>query len=160
MPFETLDELTTKVSDLPDKPNTQMSASELKARFDASPEQLRQEHNKVINVLKATTSGDSGAENIGSANISGVNGNTVHDQITDVFTQMQNVVLGQIPNKSITREKFANGAVDFSPLEKEIANLNLQLQASQRVSNGVTFGSTFDTTFGLYKVIHLSEQPL
>lgn len=34
-------------------------------------------------------------------------------------------------------------------LEREVANLNLQLTASQRVSNGVTFGSNFADSFGM-----------
>jgi hypothetical protein len=38
---------------------------------------------------------------------------------------------------------------DLSPLQKEIANLNLQLEASQRVTNGKTFGTDFLNTFGM-----------
>lgn len=34
-------------------------------------------------------------------------------------------------------------------MKKEIANLNLQLQASQRVTNGKTFGTDFTATFGM-----------
>jgi hypothetical protein len=38
---------------------------------------------------------------------------------------------------------------DTSSLQKEIANLNLQLEASQRVTNGKTFGTDFLNTFGM-----------
>jgi hypothetical protein len=38
---------------------------------------------------------------------------------------------------------------DLSLLQKEIANLNLQLEASQRVTNGKTFGTDFLNTFGM-----------
>lgn len=149
MPLGTLDQFSRDVVDLPDRPNTQMSAAQLKEWFDAAPEELRGHTNNVINVLKSTTVGDSGAENIGSANISGINGTTAHAQIKDVFTQLQSVVLGQIPNKSITREKFADGAVDFSPVQLEIANLNLQLAASQLVPSGKTYGWDPKTSFGV-----------
>ncbi|WP_394139548.1 hypothetical protein [Cytobacillus oceanisediminis] len=149
MPLETLNQYTNKVSDLPDKPNTQMTAAELKAQFDAAPEELRVKYNEMVNVLKSSITGDSGAENIGIANISGVAGNTVHGQMKDLFDQLKAVVLGQVPNKSITREKFADGAVDFSPVQKEIANLNLQLAASQLVPSGKTYGWDPTTSFGV-----------
>lgn len=149
MPLETLNQFTSRVSDLPDKPNTQMTAAELKAQFDAAPEEMRAKYNALVNVLKSSTAGDSGAENIGSTNISGVAGNTVHGQLKDVFDQLKAVVLGQVPNKSITREKFADGAVDFSPVQLEIANLNLQLAASQLVPSGKTYGWDPKTSFGV-----------
>jgi hypothetical protein len=38
---------------------------------------------------------------------------------------------------------------DTSSLQKEIANLNLQLEASQRVTNGKTFGTDFLNTFNM-----------
>ncbi|MNR93707.1 Sialidase [compost metagenome] len=37
----------------------------------------------------------------------------------------------------------------IKPLEREVANLNLQLAAASRVSNGVTFGSNFADSFGM-----------
>src|SRR5699024_8231061 len=34
-------------------------------------------------------------------------------------------------------------------MKREIANLNLQLEANKRVKNGVTFGTNFDDSFGM-----------
>lgn len=49
-------------------------------------------------------------------------------------------------NTYVTRKEFI---VDQGEVKREIANLNLHLEASKRVVNGVTFGTNFDTTFGM-----------
>jgi hypothetical protein len=75
MAFDKLDSFTKKVSDLSDKPS--LTPTALKAQFDAAPEELRGKFNDLIDGLKKTTAGDSGAKNIGVSSISGVSGNDI-----------------------------------------------------------------------------------
>jgi hypothetical protein len=63
---------TKDVSDLPDRPS--ISGSELKAQFDAAPNELREKYNSLIDALMKTTTGDSGAKNLGATAISGLTG--------------------------------------------------------------------------------------
>jgi hypothetical protein len=50
MAFEKLIAFTKKVADLSDKPS--LNPSELKAQFDAAPDEARQYLNKLIDALK------------------------------------------------------------------------------------------------------------
>jgi hypothetical protein len=73
--FDKLTIYTKLIADLADKPN--MSGADLKAYFDSSPEEIRVAFNALIDGLKSTTSGDSGAKNIGVTSISGLTGNDI-----------------------------------------------------------------------------------
>jgi len=75
MAFPKLLAFTKKVADLDDKPS--LTPSALKAQFDAAPDELRQTYNTLIDGLKSTASGDSGAKNLGATTISGLTGNDV-----------------------------------------------------------------------------------
>lgn len=111
---------TKDVSDLADRPNqTGMNAAQVKAQFDAAPNELRVALNSVIDVLIGVVAGDSGAENIGSALIQGLTGDTVFEQLTSLKSIIDNnattahnevvgVTLGQIPDGSLTPDKFNN----------------------------------------------------
>jgi len=70
--FQKLVSFTKKVADLPDKPS--LNPAELKAQFDAAPDEVRESLNKLIDALQKTETGDSGAKNIGATNISGLTG--------------------------------------------------------------------------------------
>jgi hypothetical protein len=70
--FEKLESFMKKVSDLADRPTINP-----KTQFDAAPDELRQYFNKLIDSLKLTTDGDSGAKNIGASAISGVEGTDI-----------------------------------------------------------------------------------
>lgn len=94
------------IADLADKPNATLSATQLKEYFDSSPEEIRVALNALIDDLLATTSSDSGAHNIGSETISGVNGNTVYAQLVDLKGIIDDVVLGDIPDDSLTNAKL------------------------------------------------------
>jgi hypothetical protein len=84
MAFEKLNSFTKDVSDLSDKPS--LNPSELKAQFDAAPDEVRQYLNKLIDALKKTTVGDSGAKNIGVSPISGVTGNDIQTVLGNLTT--------------------------------------------------------------------------
>lgn len=119
MPLEKLLEFTQKVSDLSDKPNATMSAAEVKAQFDAAPDEVRVYLNQLIDKLQSVTDGDSGADNIGVTSISGLTGDSVQELLEALKTlddsnkayllsQIQGVTLGQIPDGSLTDVKLSN----------------------------------------------------
>jgi hypothetical protein len=84
MAFDKLDSFTKKVSDLSDKPS--LTPTALKAQFDAAPDELRGKFNDLIDGLKKTTAGDSGAKNIGVSTISGVTGNDIQTVLGNITT--------------------------------------------------------------------------
>lgn len=87
--FEKLVSFTKKVSDLADKPS--LNASELKAQFDAAPDEVRTYLNKLIDALTKTTSGDSGAKNVGATNISGLTGSDVQSLLESLNSTINGV---------------------------------------------------------------------
>jgi hypothetical protein len=84
MAFEKLDGFSKKVSDLSDKPS--LTPTALKAQFDAAPDELRVSFNALIDALKKTTSGDSGAKNIGATSITGLTGSDVQTLLGSLKT--------------------------------------------------------------------------
>jgi hypothetical protein len=72
MSFTKLTAFTKDVSDLAD--DVQGNPADLKAYFDAAPEELRTYFNNLIDALKSTATGDSGAKNIGATAITGLTG--------------------------------------------------------------------------------------
>jgi hypothetical protein len=85
MSFNELAAFTKTVSDLADEIDTD-NPSELKAAFDAAPEELRQSFNNLVKALKSTTNGDSGAKNTGATNISGLTGSDVQSLLESLKT--------------------------------------------------------------------------
>lgn len=130
MPITKLNSFTQKVADLADKP--QLTSADFKAKFDAAPDELRLKVNSNVDALLSTTEGDSGANNIGATALNTKSGTTVQAQLEYLQTEVNNVVLGQIPdgsltsvklaNGSVTSEKLAEGAVDFTPVNRILAN--------------------------------------
>lgn len=124
---------TKKVQDLADKPNTTMTAAEVKAQFDAAPDELRLTFNQLIDDLQSFVDGDSGADNIGVSAIAGLTGGTVQSLLEELkglddtnrdylLAQIQGVVLGQIPDKSITLAKLSADAKKASNIAVEDQN--------------------------------------
>lgn len=64
--------------------------------------------NTALTKLESTGAGTSGADNIGSAAISGVTGTTVRAQIADLKTQLSDFALGAIADGSLTAAKFSD----------------------------------------------------
>jgi hypothetical protein len=79
MSLEKLLAFTSKVGDLADKPNATMTAAQVKAQFDAAPEELRVAFNQLIDDLQSVVDGESGADNIGVTPITGLTGITVQE---------------------------------------------------------------------------------
>lgn len=86
MPFQKLLSFTQDVSDLPDKPS--LTPAQLKAQFDAAPNEVRTALNNLIDALIKTTAGDSGAKNIGATTISGLTGNNVQTLLESINTNL------------------------------------------------------------------------
>lgn len=84
MPLTKLSGFSKLIASLADKPNTIMSATELKAYWDSSPEELRQALNALIDVLTSTTA-DSGAKNIAIQSIVGLAGANVQEALQSLF---------------------------------------------------------------------------
>lgn len=110
--LKTLEGFQKRITNLPDRPSMEFTAADLKAYFDASPEELRLFVNDLVEALQSTTEGDSGAENIGSSPIEGVTGATVYEQLADIFTQLQTTAVGQIPDGSVTDAKVGKRTLD------------------------------------------------
>ena len=78
------------------------TADQIQERFDALVKELMAVRlNALIDALVAST-GTSGAEEIGSLAISGVTGTTVHDQLSDLKTQIDEAVISGLTEDTIT----------------------------------------------------------
>jgi hypothetical protein len=83
MAIQKLTSFTKTVSDLADKPA--LTPTALKAQFDAAPNELKDAHNSLIDELKKTTAGDSGAKNIGVSTITGLTGNDIQTVLANLL---------------------------------------------------------------------------
>ena len=90
---------------LDDEPNDAggMTADELKRKFDEAGQALKEYINET---LLPELSGENGAANIGAKPFEGAPGTTVQEQIEQVSKRVEGVVLGQIPDHSITPVKL------------------------------------------------------
>lgn len=91
---------------LSDEPNIDdgLSSEELKKKFDEPAEKLKQAFNNLIDELTVKTS----ASNIGAGPLveSDFSGANVEAKLIYLYNAIQNVVLGQVPDNSITKEKI------------------------------------------------------
>lgn len=153
MPLDKLNAFTKKVQDLADKPNSTMSAAEVKAQFDAAPNELRLAFNQLIDDLGSVVDGDSGADNIGATPI-GTSPATIQGILEWLKTQMDSTILGQIPDGTVTPVKLS-----FDPATQE----ELQAETTARtthtadLTSHVPFG--VDTGTANAKVVTLSPAP-
>lgn len=98
--FQKLVSFTKKVADLPDQPT--LDPASLKAQFDAAPDEVRTYFNNLIDALKLTTSGDSGAKNIGATTVSGLTGNDVQTLLESLNTTKASTAQPPYTNVSLT----------------------------------------------------------
>jgi len=116
MSFTRFTEETGNISALSDRPNDMegLSASELKARFDKAGNDVKEYINdELLPALEATTA----AGNIGIAAITGLVANTVQEALQALFTALQDVTLGDIPDGSIGTAKMADDAITEDKLD-------------------------------------------
>ena len=106
--FHTIEELRSPISALPDV--IRDSGAWLKSYFDENALQLMEEHNKLVQSLKSYEAGDSGAHHIGSEPIAGVSGITVRQQLEDLKQQVDQTIMGTLPDGSVSAQKLEEGA--------------------------------------------------
>lgn len=100
--------MTTSVSNIQTQPDEPViSAATLKALFDKAGEDIVAYINSTLLVaLEENTLGSSGAESLGCAAIAGVTGTKVRAILVDLKDQIDAIVLGSIPDASITAAKM------------------------------------------------------
>ena len=92
----------------PDEPTSEADA---RAKLQNIPDQLKDfVNNTLIAGLESTTTGSSGAENIGSAPIENVEGTNVRAQIENLKSQIDDISAGAMSDGSVTENKLADGA--------------------------------------------------
>lgn len=106
MAFDPADGIKNKTSFVSTPADEDAARKQFQDVFD----QLRDGINALIDALEATTSGSSGAENIGIKSITGVTGATVAAQIASLKTLID-AKLSAVPDNSVTEAKIASGAV-------------------------------------------------
>lgn len=85
---------TNLIASLADKPNATLSAAQLKAKFDSSPEELRVALNGLIDDMLATVAGSSGANNIGVTAITDLTGANVQTVLESLRNTLKSIVDG------------------------------------------------------------------
>ncbi len=85
--------------------------------------QTRDFINEVVDRLNCENEGESGLESIKSPQIDGVFGNNGYEQIKDVKRQLNNIVLNEVPDGSVTHIKLAKDSVTGEKIkDKEITS--------------------------------------
>lgn len=110
--FQKLTAFTKKVADLADKPT--LTPAELKAQFDAAPDEVREYLNNLIDALQKTTAGDSGAKNIGATAIAGLAGGDIQTLLENIATlyakkQQENFIPAVLQNGWVNQNTFNTG---------------------------------------------------
>ncbi|GIN38377.1 sialidase family protein [Heyndrickxia oleronia] len=103
--------------------------------------------------LESTTEGSSGASKIKTSPISGLTGDNVQSFLKALKDTIDQLALNQIPDGSITINKLNDNVKDLfnnvGDIYKSVAYLMLEQEASKRVTKGGTFGTSFNTTYGM-----------
>jgi hypothetical protein len=129
--FEKLVSFTKKVADLADKPA--LNPTELKAQFDAAPDEVRTYLNKLIDALKSTTAGDSGAKNTGATTITGLTGTDVQSLLDSL-----NTLTAKKQQEEWTNFVLQNGWVKDTSTAAYRKNQFGEVEIKGRIKNGST----------------------
>lgn len=110
MPFDRMNKDLAIIAKLDDEPNdvTGLTAAELKEKFDEGGKALKE---YINDTLLPALEGQGAAGELGAVPFGGVTGTNVQAQIKQVADSVEQVALGQIPDKSIGADKLADGAV-------------------------------------------------
>jgi len=120
-------ELTTDLNNhqsLDTRPNINdgLTATQIKVLYDKAANDIKTFINDVLLAeLAAITTGASGAHNTGSAAITGVTGTTVYDQIVNLKTQINDLVVGSIAEGTITEVMLAFDVATQAELDAVIS---------------------------------------
>jgi len=119
MAFPTKDTFTFDFETQTDYPN--WTPAQTKEHMNERGEELRIVLNAVANLLNATTSDASGADNIGIPETIAGSGTNVRDRADWLYTQIVAAVLGAIPDGSLTTIKYADGSVTAAKCASDVA---------------------------------------
>jgi hypothetical protein len=145
MTFSKLTAFTKTVSDLADKPA--LTPAALKAQFDAAPIELKDAFNALVDALKQTTTGDSGAKNLGATAISGLTG-------TDVQTLLESIKAA-LDNRYLKTETYSQTEVNNKLAVKgSSGTLTLNVGASQDVTLTFPAGRFSDSPIIKYSMFN------
>lgn len=126
------------IAKLDDEPNDigGLTADQFKAKFDEGPIILQEFINDLVDILTNTATGTSGSENIGSAPISGLVGNTVYEQLAQLVAMTQQAQVGSLVNGSITDIKLSDDADQIKGrLSSFITTVNSALDGYDATTN-------------------------
>jgi hypothetical protein len=98
---------TDNIANTTSFPTTPSDETAARAQFKTLLDQILVAVNGLMTQLESTDAGD-GAASIGSEAISGVTGTTVRAQISDLYTQIQNLIIGEIDPATI----LTTGSID------------------------------------------------
>ncbi len=115
------------ISALDDRPA--LAADDLKAYFDANPQQLCDAHNTLVRALGAPE----GASGVGFMASDGISGDTVQDALEHVHQQMTDLTLGSVPDGSIDVNKLDSSVrtqlEEIDSLQDAVTQLQQDIQA-------------------------------
>lgn len=119
---------------------------DVKNVFDKLPEVIANKFNALIDNLMSTIDGSSGADNIGVTTISGVTGNTAQTVLEGLKTVIDNAVLGQIPDNTLTDAKLGSDIkVGSLALLTTTEKGSLVGAVNENVTNITTLNTSFNT---------------
>jgi len=119
MAFPTKDTFTFDFEAQTDYPN--WTPAETKEHMNERGEELRIALNAVANLLNATTSDASGADNTGIPETIVGSGTNVRDRADWLYAQIVAAVLGAIPDGSLATIKYADGSVTAAKVAADVA---------------------------------------
>lgn len=110
------------LADLPNDTDG-LTPAQLKAKFDEAVNLLKTYLNDtLIAELESTTDGSSGADRIGATALNAFSGETVQAILEYLKTQIDNTVLGQIPDGSVTEVKLSFDLATQTELNAHLAD--------------------------------------
>jgi len=119
MAFPTKDTFTFDFEAQTDYPN--WTPAQTKEYMNARGEELRAALNAVVDLLNATTSDASGADNTGIPEIIAGSGTNIRDRADWLYAQIVAAVLGAIPDGSLATIKYADGSVTAAKVAADVA---------------------------------------
>ena len=144
-----MEDFTFKHSSQVDNISSVYTAAEIKTYYDSRGVELRTFINALVGILNSVTDGSSGADNIGTTTISGLSGNTVQALLEALKTAIDEAVLGQIPDNTLTTAKYQDGSVTAVKCAADVATqAELDAEASTRGSADTTLQGNIDNLAG------------
>lgn len=144
-----------KVTDLPDRPSPTYSASEIKAQFDSSPEELRVALNGLIDDLTSSSPGASGTDQVGAAPIPGLTGTTIYSQLAgikallDGATNQNAFAMVAVPGQNVVAADTASDTLTLT------GGTGIAITTNQGTDT-VTITATGSSTPGAHAASHIT----